>query len=776
MSDNRLEELLDGWMSGRERGVTISVAELCAECPELMPELARRIQVVSRFEQLAEDGISETLGSQVDVDTSNLTRTPLPAPSANAHLPASIGGFKPLSLLGEGGMGAVYLAEDHQLGRRVAVKVMKPELAADPDARHRFLREARAMATIEHDNVMIIHAVGEDHGMPFLVMPVLKGETLDDRLLRENRLSVTESCRIGREIAAGLAAAHSHGLIHRDIKPSNIWLEGSTGRVRILDFGLARPERDDQKVTHSGAVLGTPAYMAPEQAAGTEATPRSDLFSLGAVLYRITTGTQPFAGPNLMATLNNLANLVPESPEKLNSEIPLELSTLINRLISKTQERRSESADAVVKSLQRIESSVLQVIPTAAPKLRRHRESDERKETDQPKPQQSPVNRQPRVLRKIVLGGLGGFLLLLAVFLYRIVTDQGTLILSIEESGQIAAMLDNGALVITDAKTGRTWKLTPNQHKTVPSGDYKLPSVDGLLLHVTDSSGAEFSTEEFRIRRGDEITVQVSVAPRVKLDSAKLDAAADPPVTIPAPAPQQSIKSVTGNVISPDGSFEVVVAADGQTIEMTERKSGVVFWARNGFDRPRVVFAPPDSNVTRVDRPTLFVLSGSGGEAELITSLDGKTGELLWSNKFPAGTVQSEVSFAGDALKLGGYSIDMLTGKSSSISAPAGAPLPPSQVPAPSTTSTGELAGTTWSVTDSHGAVYSLAFHEQGKLLYQTDRNKNGAAEWRLEGSEILMTINSGYAVLQGKIQDNIFSGTGVSQDGRTWTWKASQP
>jgi len=353
MSDNRLEELLDGWMSGRERGVTISVAELCAECPELMPELARRIQVVSRFEQLAEDGISETLGSQVDVDTSNLTRTPLPAPSANAHLPASIGGFKPLSLLGEGGMGAVYLAEDHQLRRRVAVKVMKPELAADPDARHRFLREARAMATIEHDNVMIIHAVGEDHGMPFLVMPVLKGETLDDRLLRENRLSVTESCRIGREIAAGLAAAHSHGLIHRDIKPSNIWLEGSTGRVRILDFGLARPERDDQKVTHSGAVLGTPAYMAPEQAAGTEATPRSDLFSLGAVLYRITTGTQPFAGPNLMATLNNLANLVPESPEKLNSEIPSELSTLINRLISKTQERRSESADAVVKSLQR---------------------------------------------------------------------------------------------------------------------------------------------------------------------------------------------------------------------------------------------------------------------------------------------------------------------------------------------------------------------------------------------------------------------------------------
>lgn len=139
---------------------------------------------------------------------------------------------------------------------------------------------------------------------------------MDDRLRRESRLSVAETCRIGQEIAAGLAAAHSHSLIHRDIKPSNIWLEGSQGRVRILDFGLARPASDDQKVTHSGAVLGTPAYMAPEQAAGEEATPRSDLFSLGVVLYRMTTGLQPSAGPNVMATLNNLANRIPESPQK----------------------------------------------------------------------------------------------------------------------------------------------------------------------------------------------------------------------------------------------------------------------------------------------------------------------------------------------------------------------------------------------------------------------------------------------------------------------------
>ena len=654
MPENRLELLLDAWMSDRERGVNRSAAELCAECPELTPELARRIQVVSRFERLAEVGVSETLGSQVDADISHVTDAPPSVTAKNSPLPASIGGFKPLSILGEGGMGAVYLAEDLQLGRRVAVKVMKKELAADPDARHRFLREARAMATIEHDNIMIIHAVGEDHGTPFLVMPVLKGETLDDRLCRENRLPVAESCRIGREIAAGLRAAHFHGLIHRDIKPSNIWLEGSQGRVRILDFGLARPASDDQKVTQSGAVLGTPAYMAPEQAAGTEATLRSDLFSLGAVLYRITTGQQPFAGPNILATLNNLANRIPESPAKLNSGIPAELSTLIDRLMAKAPEDRAESADAVVQSLQSIERRVLDAITRSAPALmtsKRQNISDETKKTVSPRPEGSRANRRPRVPRNIVNSGLAGLLLLIAVFIYRIVTDQGTLILAIEESDQISARLDKGALVVADARNGRTWRLSPNDPKAVPSGDYRLPPVDGLLLQVTDSSGAEFSTEEFRIRRGDQITVRVSVVP-----SREGEGETGPQIFVPDPSSRQ------------------ITPGEAAAVEVVDP------------------FDIPDPS------PQLF---------------------KPWN---------------------------------------------------------GEFAGTTWSATDSDGESYSLEFHEQGRLQYHTVRNEKGAAEWRAEGSEIIITINSGYAVLTGRIQDNILSGTGISQDGRTWTWKAGQP
>ncbi|MFO0999443.1 MAG: protein kinase [Planctomycetaceae bacterium] len=524
MSNRKLDELLDVWMSDRDRGVIRTAAELCAETPELVEELTRRIQVLKRFEQLADMNQSETLVSQGEVDTSQSTNSPVPTTVQTSSLPVSIGNFKPLKILGEGGMGAVYLAEDPQLGRRVAVKVMKKELAADPEAKHRFLREARAMATIEHDNIMTIYAVGEDRGTPYLVMPVLKGETLDDRLRRESRLSVAETCRIGQEIAAGLAAAHSHSLIHRDIKPSNIWLEGSQGRVRILDFGLARPASDDQKVTHSGAVLGTPAYMAPEQAAGEEATPRSDLFSLGAVLYRMTTGLQPFAGPNVMATLNNLANRIPESPQKLAPELPAYISLLIDRLLSKTPEQRPESATAVLESLRNEETLPLPsitIVPgppkkpqkTATVKIKPAKAKSAVRES--PKP--SSASGSQGITRLLLISGLAGFFLLAALVVYRIQTDHGTLVVQIEDD-QVEAKLRKDGLKIVDAKTGRAWKLTPNQSASMPSGEYKLPKIDGLLLKVTDDSGTEFTTGEFKIKRGDQTTVKVTIEPTEQLE------------------------------------------------------------------------------------------------------------------------------------------------------------------------------------------------------------------------------------------------------------------
>ena len=262
-------------------------------------------------------------------------------------------------------MGVVFQAEDAGLHRQVALKVLRPRLQDDASARQRFLREARAAAGLAHDHIMPILHIGEDGGMPYLVMPLLVGETLEQRLKREPRLSVPEVLRIGGEIAVGLAAAHERGFIHRDIKPSNIWLEGppacglaanpqATARVKLLDFGLARLLGSDATLTHSGAIVGTPAYMAPEQARGDALDARCDLFSLGCVMYRMTTGGVPFPGATTMATLRALELVTPKPPHVLQRAVPRGLSDLIVQLLAKRPEQRLPSARAVTAALEAV--------------------------------------------------------------------------------------------------------------------------------------------------------------------------------------------------------------------------------------------------------------------------------------------------------------------------------------------------------------------------------------------------------------------------------------
>jgi serine/threonine protein kinase len=230
-------------------------------------------------------------------------------------------------------MGAVFLAEDPELRRRLALKVMLPRFAADPVARVRFLREARAQAAVEHDHIVTIFQVGEANGIPYLTMPLLKGQTRSAALKTNPRPPVAEVLRVGREIAEGLAASHEAGLVHRDVKPSNVWLEGKRRRVKILDFGLARPsgpsdatDPEGGPLTASGAVVGTPAYMSPEQGRGKQVDHRTDLFSLGVVLYQMATGTLPFRGADMFATLTALALDTPETPGALNPAVPPALS------------------------------------------------------------------------------------------------------------------------------------------------------------------------------------------------------------------------------------------------------------------------------------------------------------------------------------------------------------------------------------------------------------------------------------------------------------------
>ena len=282
------------------------------------------------------------------------------APAQSPDELGRLGPYRVLKLLGSGGMGVVFQAEDPDLQRLVALKAMLPSLAASDSAKQRFLREARAAAKIKHDHIVTIHQVGEDRGAPYLAMEFLEGEPLDDRLKREGKLPLADVLRIGREMAEGLAAAHARGLIHRDIKPANVWLEASPGRksgesrVKILDFGLARAADDAANLTQSGAIVGTPAFMAPEQAQGKTVDPRCDLFSLGCVLYRMASGEAPFKGTDMISTLMAVATENPPSPRSLNKELPAELSEFILQLLAKKPQDRPESAHVVAETLERM--------------------------------------------------------------------------------------------------------------------------------------------------------------------------------------------------------------------------------------------------------------------------------------------------------------------------------------------------------------------------------------------------------------------------------------
>ena len=279
------------------------------------------------------------------------------APAQGPGEMGRLGGYRVLRILGVGGMGTVYEAQDVTLRRHVALKTMKPSAASQTGARDRFLREARAAAALSHDHIVPIYQVGEDRGVPFLAMPLLHGEMLEDRLRRVGRLPVAEALRIAREAAEGLTVAHDHGIIHRDIKPGNIWLETPRDRAKILDFGLASGQDGDVQLTTPGAIMGTPAYMAPEQAGGA-VDHRADLFSLGCVLYRMLTGRTPFAGASTMEILRNIAVQQPKPPRELNPEVPAPLDGFLLRLLAKEREQRPVSAAVTAKVLKTLEGQL----------------------------------------------------------------------------------------------------------------------------------------------------------------------------------------------------------------------------------------------------------------------------------------------------------------------------------------------------------------------------------------------------------------------------------
>ena len=346
--------LADELPSNQQQSVTSHI-EHCAACQSKLETLSQAgITWSDVHELLSNDTLTKRIESSNEATNAD---NPVDQPRLNFLEPSDhqdslgrYGRYEIMEVLGRGGMGVVMRGYDAALNRQSAIKVLAPEFAANASARKRFSREAKSAAAVVHEHVIPILTVDEEQGLPYLVMPVVEGCSLEQRVNASGPLDTKETLRIGMQIASGLAAAHAQGLVHRDVKPANILLENGVERVMITDFGLARAV-DDASMTRSGVIAGTPQYMSPEQARGNEVDFRSDLFSLGSVLYFMCTGRSPFRAGTTMGVLHRIVSDQPRSVCTVNPEVPEWLDAIIMRLLEKSADDRYGSAEEVSEEL-----------------------------------------------------------------------------------------------------------------------------------------------------------------------------------------------------------------------------------------------------------------------------------------------------------------------------------------------------------------------------------------------------------------------------------------
>jgi serine/threonine protein kinase len=367
-----LDVLLDGDEDSEDFRRAASHVESCSECQRRLTELTGDADYWSFQREM----LSPIQGDQPASGLLCRYRSPesklwhrhtideasvkeLLAPPSQPELLGRLGRYEIERIIGTGGMGIVLKGFDTELNRPVAIKLLAPHLARAGAARQRFAREARAAAAVVHEHVVPIHNVESEQAIPFLVMQFIAGESLQSRVEREGPLSVAEILRIGMQAASGLAAAHAQGLVHRDVKPANILLENGVERAYLTDFGLARAS-DDANLTYTGVVAGTPHYMSPEQADGQPLDHRSDLFSLGSVLYFMATGHPPFRADRPMAVLKRTCHDPHRPAWQCNAEIPDAVSEIIDRLLEKEPASRFDSAADLEKVLAAVLADVQQ--------------------------------------------------------------------------------------------------------------------------------------------------------------------------------------------------------------------------------------------------------------------------------------------------------------------------------------------------------------------------------------------------------------------------------
>src|ERR671910_3422932 len=264
------------------------------------------------------------------------------------------GRYRILRKLGSGGMANVYLAEDEELGRRVAIKILNDRYANDDAFIERFRREAKSAASLSHPNIVSIYDRGEAEGTYYIAMEVIEGRSLKELLLTRGPLSIVEAVHYARQILQALRFAHRHGIIHRDIKPHNN-LIGEQG-LKVTDFGIAR--YGPSQMTEAGSIMGTAQYLSPEQARGAPVTASSDLYSVGIVLYEMLTGKVPFSGDSAIEIAMKHLNELPKPPSKLRPEIPEDIDRIVLRALAKAPEERYQSAEEFIEDLERVEAGL----------------------------------------------------------------------------------------------------------------------------------------------------------------------------------------------------------------------------------------------------------------------------------------------------------------------------------------------------------------------------------------------------------------------------------
>lgn len=381
VNDTQLHTLLyDDEDSSTNAGVAEHV-ESCELCQQRLAYMASMESTEVEVNQLLSGFVDETGTGNSRVDHGAVERIKARtgnefgsynvelAPPSHPEMLGRLGRYEIERMIGSGGMGVVFKANDSELNRPVAIKVLAPHLARNGAAKQRFGRESRAAAAVVHEHVVAIHNVESDRDTPFIVMQYVSGESLQARVARLGPLGVQQILRIGIQAASGLAAAHEQGIVHRDVKPANILLEDGVERVLLTDFGLARTV-DDASLTHTGVVAGTPHYMSPEQANGDQVDYRSDLFSLGSVLYFVATGHPPFRAERAMGVLNRICHEPHRPAWQVNAEIPNELSDVIDRLLEKRPAKRFASAIAVRDAMTRILQQLQSRRPTMSSKVK----------------------------------------------------------------------------------------------------------------------------------------------------------------------------------------------------------------------------------------------------------------------------------------------------------------------------------------------------------------------------------------------------------------------